>query len=513
VTSSRAAIATATMEAELAAEATGARTFPLNIAPVEPHEARRARATRGRLPHGRTWILIGADALTLGVALVLTYLVADAIAPPAMVASGLLLAAIGVGAVPVWIGIFALYNLYDRQNRSISLATFDEVGDLFHALLTGSLLFLVASQLLQGLVDAELYFTLEAALFLAIALPLVLLVRGSVRSWVFPVVMTPRRTLIVGAGHVGQVVGRKLRSHPEYGLELVGYVDEEPHDCAGELLGRPSDLPRLVDELEVDWVILAFSQCSHEEMLDLLRAARRPDVHLSIVPRYYEAFGSNATIQDLEGMPVVNLPPMRLSPSIRFVKRSVDVVLAALGLALSAPLFAVVAISIKLDSPGSVFFRQERHGRGGSVFRIVKFRTMEHDAEHKRSKLVAENEVDGVLFKIKDDPRITSVGRFLRRTSLDELPQLWNVLKGEMSLVGPRPFVVHESSQITGWASRRLDLTPGVTGLWQVLGRNDLPFDEMVTLDYIYVTNWSLAWDLKLLFQTIPVVLSRRGAY
>jgi exopolysaccharide biosynthesis polyprenyl glycosylphosphotransferase len=212
-------------------------------------------------------------------------------------------------------------------------------------------------------------------------------------------------------------------------------------------------------------------------------------------------------------MPVVNLPPMRLSRCVRLTKRVVDMVVAGAGLVLLSPLLALVAAAVKLDSRGPVFFWQERHGRGGTIFRIVKFRTMRVGAEDERLALAPLNEITGALFKMKDDPRVTRVGRLLRRTSVDELPQLWNVVRGEMSLVGPRPFVVHESSQITGWASRRLDITPGMTGLWQVLGRTDIPFDEMVKLDYIYVTNWSLLWDLKILCQTIPVVLSRRGAY
>src|SRR5262249_15117580 len=144
---------------------------------------------------------------------------------------------------------------------------------------------------------------------------------------------------------------------------------------------------------------------------------------------------------------------------------------------------------------------------------IVKFRTMYADAERQRFELAALNEMSGPLFKMAKDPRITRVGAFLRRTSIDELPQLWNVVRGEMSLVGPRPFVVHEADQITGWAGRRTDITPGITGLWQILGRNDLTFDEMTKLDYVYVTNWSLWWDLKILLRTIPVVLARRGAY
>jgi exopolysaccharide biosynthesis polyprenyl glycosylphosphotransferase len=466
------------------------------------------------LPRGRTWILIVADVIAIALATAISYTVAELAASPAVIAPTWITVAVAVAAVPIWIAIFTAYNLYERQNRSISLATFDEVGELFHALIAGSLFFLVLSQVLYRVADAEVVFPVEAAMFLATALPLVLLTRGSVRSWLLPAIMAPRRALIVGTGDVATMVERKIGSHPEYRLELVGFVDDDPRGGgSAPVVGRTADLPRLVDELEVDWVILAFSGASYEETLDLLRGARRPDVHLSIVPRFFEVFASNATIQELEGMPVVNLPPMRLSRGVRLTKRIVDVVVSGLGLLALTPLLAVIAVAIKIDSRGPVFFRQERHGRGGSIFRIAKFRTMRVGAEEERFALASMNEVDGALFKMKEDPRVTRVGRLLRRTSLDELPQLWNVLKGEMSLVGPRPFVVHESSQITGWASRRLDITPGITGLWQVLGRNDIPFDEMVKLDYIYVTNWSLLWDLKILFQTIPVVLSRRGAY
>jgi exopolysaccharide biosynthesis polyprenyl glycosylphosphotransferase len=492
---------------EAAALASPAASPPLSVVTDIAPEPRS-------LPRGRTWILIAADMVAIAMALAITYTIAELVASPAVIAPTWVTVTVAVAAFPIWMAIFTAYNLYERQNRSISLATFDEVGELFHALIAGSLFFLVLSQVLRRVADAEVVFPVEAAMFLATALPLVLLTRGSVRSWLLPAIMAPRRTLIVGTGDVAQMVERKIASHPEYRLELVGFVDEEPHgDGSAPLVGRPAELPRLVDELEIDWVILAFSRASYEETLDLLRSARRPDVHLSIVPRFFEVFASNATIQELEGMPVVNLPPMRLSRGIQFTKRVVDVTVSGLGLLLLAPVLAAIALAVKLDSRGPVFFRQERHGRGGSIFRIVKFRTMRDGAEDERLALAPLNEISGALFKMKEDPRITRVGRLLRRASLDELPQLWNVLKGEMSLVGPRPFVVHESSQITGWASRRLDITPGITGLWQVLGRTDIPFDEMVKLDYIYVTNWSLLWDLKILFQTFPVVLSRRGAY
>jgi exopolysaccharide biosynthesis polyprenyl glycosylphosphotransferase len=205
---------------------------------------------------------------------------------------------------------------------------------------------------------------------------------------------------------------------------------------------------------------------------------------------------------------------MRLGKSSRVLKRTVDIVVSALCLLLLTPVLLAAALAIRLDSPGPVIYRQPRRGRNGTTFRIAKFRTMHVGAEQRRADVLHLNDVDGPLFKVKTaDPRVTRVGAFLRRTSLDELPQLWNVLCGDMSLVGPRPFVIYEADQITGWASRRLDMTPGITGVWQVLGRNDIPFDEMVKLDYIYVTNWSLWWDFKILCQTIPVVLGQRGAY
>jgi exopolysaccharide biosynthesis polyprenyl glycosylphosphotransferase len=235
---------------------------------------------------------------------------------------------------------------------------------------------------------------------------------------------------------------------------------------------------------------------------------------VSILPRYCDIFTSNAILDEIEGIPVVSVPPMRLGRPSRLLKRGFDVAVSSLLLIVLAPVLALVAVAIRIDSPGEALFRQPRRGRDGSTFRIAKFRTMHSGAEARRGLVLHLNAVDGPLFKVKgEDPRVTRIGGFLRRTSLDELPQLWNVLRGDMSLVGPRPFVVYEADQITGWARRRLDTTPGITGLWQVLGRNDMPFEDMVKLDYLYVTNWSLWWDLKILCQTIPVVLGKRGAY
>jgi exopolysaccharide biosynthesis polyprenyl glycosylphosphotransferase len=485
---------------------------PLTGGPAALRLPARASEARG-LGRGRVWGLLIVDVVAVVFALAGTYLAADRIGTEApFIAPAGVLVALAVAVLAMWPALFAAYGLYERQTRAIAPASLDEVADLFHALLAGSLLLLVAGQGFRRLLEWSVYSPLEATMFLVFALVLIPLGRACVRNWVLPSVLRPRRALIVGAGLEGRVVQKKLEAHPEFGLQVIGFVDGER---GPNVLGDPSDLPRLIDTLEVDWVVMATSAEPTSEMLDLMREVRRPDVHLSIVPSYSELFASNATIEELEGIPVVSLPPMRLSRSIRTVKRAIDLVASAAGLLVLTPVLAAVAIAVKLDSKGPVFFRQSRHGRGGTEFKIVKFRTMVADAEAQRLAMAHMNEMEGAgpLFKMANDPRITKVGAFLRKTSLDELPQLWNVLRGEMSLVGPRPFVVHESEQITGWAGRRLDTTPGITGLWQVLGRNDIPFDEMVKLDYVYVTNWSLWWDIKILLRTIPTVLGRKGAY
>jgi exopolysaccharide biosynthesis polyprenyl glycosylphosphotransferase len=467
----------------------------------------RTNALRGRgLRRGRTWLLVVGDVAALAVSYAATYVAANRIAPPAVEAPRTLLLVLAFVAVPVWVSLFTAYHLYDNDNLRISTASFDELGDVFHALLAGSLAFLLLAQVLRRLEDWRIFSAIEALLFLMATIVLIPLVRGTMRSWVFPRLMSPRRAMIIGAGPDARLVQRKLETHPEYGLEVVAILDGEDlqHSDAGEM----------IDELEIDRVVLASSIGDHEEAIELVRSVRRPDVQVSIVPRYSEIFTSRALLDDVEGMPLVTLPPVRLGRSSRVLKRGTDMLLSGVLLVLLAPVLALIALAIRIDSKGSVFYRQPRRGREGSTFTIVKFRSMYVGAEQKRREVLHLNDVDGPLFKVKGvDPRITRVGRFIRRTSLDELPQLWNVLRGHMSLVGPRPFVIYEADKITGWARHRLDMAPGITGLWQVLGRNDIPFEEMVKLDYLYVTNWSLWWDMKILCQTVPAVLGKRGAY
>ncbi len=349
------------------------------------------------------------------------------------------------------------------------------------------------------------------------ALVLVPVVRGSIRSWVFPRVMTAAADADRGqrATTRASCTGRSWRTPSTASRSSASSTATPTSRCRRRCSGRPRRSLAIVDEYEIDRVLLASSVGSHEATLDLVRTVRRPDVQVSIVPRYFEIFTSHATLDDVEGMPVVTLPPMRLGRSSRLLKRSVDVVVSGLALLLLAPVLAAIAVAIRLDSKGTALYRQPRRGRLGSTFHIVKFRTMHVGAEQRAERGPAHER--GRRAALQDQGhgparnasrRASSAGR-----ASTSCRSSGTCCKGEMSLVGPRPFVVYEADKITGWASRRLDMTPGITGLWQVLGRNDIPFEEMTKLDYLYVTNWSLWWDLKILCQTIPVVLGRRGAY
>jgi exopolysaccharide biosynthesis polyprenyl glycosylphosphotransferase len=299
-------------------------------------------------------------------------------------------------------------------------------------------------------------------------------------------------------------------------IELLGFVDDNPYPSEAGSLGTPLgtlfDLPQLCDERGVDRVLIAFSQSSPTLVVEMLRKLP-PAVRISIVPRLFELVTWQSQVDELHGLTVLDVSPACLGPLSRATKRSLDIAASALPILLLSPLMALIAVAIKMTSSGPVFFRQDRVGYKGGIFRIIKFRTMEVGADEVKIDLREHNDVDGPLFKLHNDPRVTAVGRFLRSTSLDELPQLFNVLGGKMSLVGPRPFVPDESAGIDGWAARRFEVKPGMTGLWQISGRNDLSFDELRQLDYAYVASWSLWWDLKILWNTPGSVLRRHGAY
>jgi exopolysaccharide biosynthesis polyprenyl glycosylphosphotransferase len=267
----------------------------------------------------------------------------------------------------------------------------------------------------------------------------------------------------------------------------------------------------MVGATGADRVIIDPQALPDAAMLDYVRAAKSTGVGVSLLPRVLDVVGSSVVFDDLDGMTLLGVRRFGLTRSSYAMKRTLDIAGASLGLLAIAPFMAIFAVAIKLDSRGPVFFRQTRVGRDGRHFRIFKFRTMCVGADDQKAALREHNECEDGLFKIEDDPRVTRVGRLLRRTSLDELPQLFNVLRGDMSLVGPRPLVVDEDRQITGWDRGRLQLTPGMTGPWQILGSARVPLHEMVKLDYLYVAGWSLWTDTKILLRTVPYMLGRRG--
>lgn len=421
-------------------------------------------------------------------------------------------------SLPVWILAANLYGLYSSDEERTDHSTADDLVGVFHLVTVGSwVLFLgvtfteLANPSLQRLLT-----------FWLVAILLITSLRALARAICRRTDVYLQNTVIVGAGDVGQIVARKLRQHPEYGLNIVGFVDAEPKERQhglGDLniLGSSDRLADIVQLLEVERVVIAFSNESHEETLGLIRSLKDLDVQIDIVPRLFEVIGANVGLHTAEGMPMISLPPLRLSRSALLMKRMLDVSVSMIGLVLLSPLLVAVAIGIKLDSPGPVFFRQVRRGAEGGVFRIYKFRTMRADADERKSEVAELNKhlVDGGdarMFKIPDDPRVTRFGAFVRRYSLDELPQLINVLQGQMSLVGPRPLILEEDEHVVDWRRRRLGLKPGITGLWQVLGRDGIPFGEMVTLDYLYVTNWSLMHDVKIILRTIPVLFRPHAA-
>lgn len=470
------------------------------------------------LPTRRGWLLHRALLLADLLGLVLAFGLATALTPSAGVTlTGAEEIVLLLLSLPLWIVLMKLHGLYERDEEQADHSTVDEIIDVFHVLTIGTWVFFVvaaATNLLDVPLDRLVLFWLTAI----VAIPAV---RAVTRALCRRSLAYTQNAVIVGTGPVARLVARKLLSHPEYGINLVGFIDGAPAGRSGSLggipvLGPPECLMELTSELDLERVIIAFTPDSHDHTLDIIRTLRDLELTVDIVPRLFEVVGTNSNVHMLEGLPLLGLPPLRLSPSSRALKRALDLVCAGVGLLLLAPVFVAVAVAIKLDSRGPVFFRQLRRGSGSKTFRIFKFRTMCADAERQKAELEHLNmhaEGDPRMFKVSSDPRVTRVGAFLRRTSIDEIPQLVNVLHGDMSLVGPRPLILEEDKYVESWARKRLELKPGMTGLWQVLGRSDIPFEEMTKLDYLYVTSWSLKEDLRLILLTLPSLFRTRQAY
>jgi exopolysaccharide biosynthesis polyprenyl glycosylphosphotransferase len=428
-------------------------------------------------------LLCAADILaaTLALGIVMTLVGAGS-------AGALTLACISLIVVP-----FKLAGLYDRDQLRVVQSTLDETPLLLQ--LTGLyalIVSIVQPTLLTSTLEPAEIGVLWAATFAAVVSCRVL-----VRCVAAHTLMA-ERCLVIGKLEHADRIREKLRSKRVRAavVATLPLVDED--------LDRldPEGIRTLVGELGVHRIIVAPSTGDSASVVELIRIAKAAGVQVSVLPRMLEVVGSSVEIEDIDGMTMLGVRPFGLSRSSRLIKRAFDFTLTSLGLVAVGPLILAIAVAIRIDSRGPVFFRQVRVGRDGRHFRIFKFRSMELDADARKDSLRAFNEVGDGMFKITSDPRVTRVGAFLRRTSLDELPQLFNVIHGEMSLVGPRPLVVDEDAQVLGLDRSRLHLTPGMTGPWQVLGSR-VPMREMVGIDYLYVASWSLWLDVKVLLRTV----------
>ncbi|MGQ9552900.1 MAG: sugar transferase [Anaerolineae bacterium] len=326
------------------------------------------------------------------------------------------------------------------------------------------------------------------------------------------------RVLIVGAGEVGLAVVRSIVARPELGYQIVGFVDDDP-EAGNRALGRIrglgpiANLASILRVNKVDEVIITLPWMHHRKILAVVGECQQCNVNARVVPDLFQMSLSHVDVQELDGIPLLGLRETKISGFNQALKRVVDIIGSLVGLLILVLIYVPVAVAIRLESPGPVLYSQERVGRGGKRFKVYKFRSMYDGADEQLESLKEKNEADGPLFKMRDDPRRTKVGKFLRRLSLDEWPQFINVLKGDMSIVGPRPNRPSEVAAYEPWHRRRLEVRPGVTGLWQVSGRSDVPFDEMVLLDIYYIDNWSLLLDITIMLRTIPHVLFGHGAY
>lgn len=421
-------------------------------------------------------------------------------------------AAISLASVPLIVVIAKLGGRYDYDEVVLRKSTLEEIPALLVVAASYALVWSLVAFL--GRVHMELGGAGVVALWASTATFLIL-GRGSARA-LAQLSAPPERALIVGDAPARTMLAHSLACDPGARVEAVGFLPlEGPSDGEADD-GRTAhgttlaDLDKLVRDLGVERVFLIPTSADSELLREAVTRTTAIGVKLSIVPRLFEVVGSAVEFDSVGGVTVLGVRRPGLGRSSRAVKRTVDVVGASVGLLITAPVALLVALGIKLDSTGPVFFRQARVGRDGRRFNMIKFRSMYNGAEAQRAALESLNESDGI-FKLSADPRVTGVGRLLRRTSLDELPQLINVLRGEMSLVGPRPLIADEDGLIEGPHRNRLQLSPGMTGPWQVLGPPRPPLAEMVKADYLYAANWSLWNDIKILVRTLTHVVAQRG--
>jgi exopolysaccharide biosynthesis polyprenyl glycosylphosphotransferase len=495
--------------------------------PAETPEQRIRRILDAQRPpgsvHGRGWLvrraLLAADVVGLGAAFVAVQLLFGLGPGGASLFNLRTATLLYLLSLPGWLVVAKLLELYDHDEERAGHTTVDDLGRVFVLVTLGAWIFVVGA-LVTGAPTPN-YGKLAA--FWALTIVLITAARAAGRAICRRSTAYKQRTIVVGAGEVGQLVARKFRQHPEYGIDVVGFADDDPLPRASDLaeiplLGGPDALPELVRRLAVERVVIAFSHTARDELLELVGALKRFDIQIDIVPRLFETLGPDVGVHRVESLPLVGLPSRKLFPFSRSIKRGIDIVGALVGLVLTAPLFAVIAWKIKRETPGPVFFRQARLGLGMREFTALKFRTMKSgtdDSAHREYiKATMSSQavpLDSGLYKLERQDEITRFGAVLRKTSLDELPQLWNILRGDMSLVGPRPCIRYETENFAEHHFERFLVPAGLTGLWQVTARAKSTFGEALDIDVAYARNWSLGLDLWLLVRTPFELLRRTG--
>lgn len=476
------------LEADAGSLAPGGVEVPLD--PLPPSFPRMVRGRHRDRDYALRRVLLVADWIGIWLALVLAMSVAGDRPRPLLESLWVL------PALPLLALVFWAYELYVRPIKRFEPTHLEDVPALFHALVIGALGLWLYFKLVPPV--PRLKFS-EVLTFGLIALPLIAMLRATLRRRNLRL-RGPERVFALAPLEDVQVLRRKFEFHPEYEMELVGSVEAEQ---AEELLAS-GQVDHLIVRLDARYL-------PPERMNELMQACHRGGVRFSCLPAARGLLFRGVELNHVEGVGLLTSNPPVLSRSAKLAKRSLDVGLSALLLALAAPLLAAIALAIWLERSGPVFYRQVRVGRDGRRFTMLKFRTMVPGSDRFDEELM-EHSNDPDWLVMETDPRVTRLGRLLRRSSVDELPQLWHVLRGEMSMVGPRPLSERDDRKVEGWQRNRLDLTPGITGYWQVLGRNNMPFQEMLQVDYAYVAGWSLWQDVKLLLQTVPAVLRRRGA-
>jgi exopolysaccharide biosynthesis polyprenyl glycosylphosphotransferase len=463
--------------------------IPLRVPPPggdETAQGRRTFATGDNL-HRRMLSAADVVAASAGLVLVLTVMGGTRVD-------------LALAGVPLIVVLFKVAGLYDRDQLRLVRSTLDETPLLVQ--LTGLYALVVA--ILAPALTGHALTAAQVAVLWATGFTATALGRTVARAATGRLAV--ERCLVIGDPERSARLREKIRSSQAPAV-VVATLPLEGDDA-----GRwhnPAAVSRIVDHLRLNRIIIAPTMTDDVGIGELIRVAKATGVQVSVLPRMLDVVGSAVEFDDLDGMTMLGVRPFGLPRSSRFLKRAFDIVATTVGLLAVAPILIAVAIAIRLDTRGPILFRQVRVGRDGRPFHIFKFRSMVVGAEQQKDGLRRLNEVGDGMFKITSDPRVTRVGQFLRRTSLDEMPQLLNVLRGEMSLVGPRPLVTDEDAQVVGLDRSRLHLTPGMTGPWQVLGSR-VPMQEMVGIDYLYVANWSLWADVKLLLRTVRHVC-RRG--